>query len=166
MTARPPSKAGTRSQTKGRGKPLLASAPSERREERPLDSAQTKGGGYPKRIRLSSRKEITRVFEAGAYRRLGLLHAKYLPAAGPESRFMVSARRRVGSAPVRNRLKRLMREALRQNRLLLEQPYDICFFVRDAPEPLPTFNKVAVEISACFRYLNQKGRANRVGDPE
>ena len=79
----------------------------------------TKPLGFPKEIRLRVKREIESVFRKGRYEALGILHAKSLPTAREEARFLISVKKAVGSAPDRNRIKRLVREAIRLNQVLL-----------------------------------------------
>lgn len=53
-------------------------------------------------------------------------------ASGP--RLGITASRKVGSAVVRNRAKRLIREAFRTNKALFPADIDVVVIVRDAPE--------------------------------
>ncbi|MGB1832969.1 MAG: ribonuclease P protein component, partial [bacterium] len=71
---------------------------------------------YPKRVRLCGRSEVARIFQHGSYKGLGLISIKYLISSCSESRFLVTVSKRVGNAPLRNRLKRLLREAIRHHR--------------------------------------------------
>ena len=73
----------------------------------------SKGLGFPKSIRLRGKADIDTVFRQGQYHRMGWLQAKTRPNRDGDSRFLISVSRRVGSAPVRNRIRRVVREALR-----------------------------------------------------
>lgn len=93
---------------------------------------------FPKTQKLCSRDSITQVFSHGKTFMSYPLQFRYLPADTPETRIMVSApKKRFKRAVVRNRLKRLMREAYRLNRhnLCGEQPdaqtgiYIVCCYV-------------------------------------
>jgi ribonuclease P protein component len=94
------------------------------------------------------------VFRDGRYRRLGWLHAKVIPTGLPTARFLVSVKRKIGKAHLRNRLRRLVREAIRLNRAQLQGSYDVCFFWTSAPER-PSLATIEAEVRSLFRELSQ-----------
>ena len=108
---------------------------------------------YPKPVRLSARKDIDRVFRDGRYRRLGWLNVKVLPNGLHYSRFLVSVTRKLGKAHLRNRLRRLVREAVRLNRDRLQGGYDLCFYWIAAPAK-PGLAAVSAEVQKLFRELS------------
>ena len=114
--------------------------------------------GYAKARRLTRRSEIERVFRQGRYHKLGSVQAKSLPAAAPYSRFMVSVRKSVGPAPARNRIKRVLREAIRLNRDLLQTPHDVCFFVTRRPAHPVHLSNIEPDIRQLFARLS-RGKA-------
>ena len=117
--------------------------------------------GFPKRIRLCSRTEIQAVFQSGQYRRLGVLHVKYLPTARDEGRFLVSVKKKAGSAPGRNRIKRLVREAIRLNRDQLRSSYDVCLFLTRRPEVPCRLALFEEEILRLFGHLNRQAELRK-----
>ncbi len=81
--------------------------------------------GLPRAERLTRQKDIDEVYRQG--RRL---HAKFFrvhlrPNALPFSRFTVSVPRRVCTAVLRNRWKRLLRESFRRNKARIGPGLDI-----------------------------------------
>lgn len=108
---------------------------------------------YPKRIRLCGRKDVERVFQSGRYRRLGMLHAKVLPSVLPESRFLVSVKRKIGKAHERNRIRRLVKEAIRLTRIRLHGSFDICLFLTTAPTN-PSLAAFEMELGRLFEDLS------------
>ncbi len=121
----------------------------------------TKPLGFPKSSRLHNKSEVDRVFRQGCYHRLGVLQAKVLPADGSESRFMISVRKSVGIAPERNRIKRVVREAIRLNRAKLTVPHDVCLFLTNRPQGPIDFSTVDQEIRNLFNRISRIG----TGDP-
>ncbi len=112
--------------------------------------------GLPRGVRLRSKKDINQVFREGRYHALGVLHAKTLPGGQEETRFLISVRKAIGNAPRRNRIKRLVREAIRKHRHELGKPYDICFFLTSRPpSPLP-YSIIEAEIQKLIQRLSRK----------
>jgi ribonuclease P protein component len=118
---------------------------------------------YPRELRLRSRKDTDTVFRRGQYHRLGMLHAKTLRTDGEASRFLVSVKKKIGSAPERNRIRRLVREAVRLNRERLHTTHDICFFLTTRPTHPPRLESVTGEILKLFERLDRptQGRKAR-----
>ena len=85
--------------------------------------------------RVGGREAFAAVFEAKVRQSRGPLTAYALPTDRPSPRLGLSVPRRVGTAPRRNRIKRMLREAFRLMRHDLARSYDIVIVVRPH-EPL------------------------------
>ena len=114
-----------------------------------------KSHGLPKSSRIRSRVEIDTVFRKGRYHSLGILHAKVLPITGGKTRFLISVKKAIGSAPQRNRIKRLVREAMRLNLSELGTPHDICFFLTAKPIHPVAYSIIEEEILRLFGHLSK-----------
>jgi ribonuclease P protein component len=90
---------------------------------------------FPKTARVSGREEFAAVFDAKVRFSRGPLTAYALPTTRKTPRIGFSVSRRVGTAPRRNRIKRLLREAFRLMRHDFPRAYDIVIVVRPH-EPL------------------------------
>jgi len=75
------------------------------------------GQGLPARQRIRSRPEFERVYNDGARTHGRFMTVFVLPNGGPAPRFGVAATRKLGSAVVRNRAKRLARELFRRRKV-------------------------------------------------
>lgn len=113
--------------------------------------------GLPKGFRLRAKRDIAAVFRQGRYHALGVLHAKTIPTDRDETRFQVSIKKAFGNAPKRNRIKRLVREALRKHRRELGESHDICFFLTTRPKDPISLSSMEKEILTLIGRLARKG---------
>ncbi len=87
---------------------------------------------FPKEARLLSRREFRRVYDEGQ-RRSGRLGAVFFRPNGlPRTRLGITAPTRLGSAVLRNRIKRRLREVFRLNRGAIPAGWDIVWNPREA----------------------------------
>jgi ribonuclease P protein component len=98
----------------------LTEAPAER------DATQR----YRRRYRLRKRREYLALQSAGKRRRS--LHFTVITRAkeSPPSRLGITTSRKVGHAPARNRIRRLVREFFRKRRAAIAPPRDILVIAR------------------------------------
>ena len=71
-------------------------------------------------------------------------------------RFLVAVNKHVGHAPLRNRIKRLLREGLRHQRERLRDSHDICLFVTQTPKYPLQYNYVSRLITKLIVELNHQ----------
>jgi ribonuclease P protein component len=110
----------------------------------------------PREIRIRSRAEFDRVFQAGVRvsdARLTLLAA---PGPVPEARLGISVSRRYGNAVQRNRVKRLIREVFR--RLRHDLPPATDWVVLPKPGPGPTLEGIRESMKQLSSRLDDKVR--------
>ena len=111
---------------------------------------------FPKTLRLNKRRIIREVFENGVYKSLGVIRVKYKKTKIDSSRFSISVRKNVGNAPCRNHIKRLLREAIRQKRSMLNSSYDFCFFVTSPPKNPLDYRYILKNVILLFSSLNKE----------
>ncbi|MEA2707762.1 MAG: ribonuclease protein component [Phycisphaerales bacterium] len=90
---------------------------------------------FPKSKRVGGRVEFSAVFDAKVRRSRGPLTAYALPTTAKSARLGLSVSRRVGTAPRRNRIKRMLRESFRLMQHDFPRAYDLVIVVRPH-EPL------------------------------
>lgn len=91
-----------------------------------------------------------------------LLHARApLPGDFGETRLGITASRRVGNAVVRNRCKRLIREAFRATRDLWAEDLDLVIIVRQRLEGMKTGDVVAEWRSAADSIARRSDQARK-----
>jgi ribonuclease P protein component len=91
---------------------------------------------FTKQNRVRSRADFSAVFERGIKHARGPLVAFAIPSEHAKPRLGLSVPKRVGTAPRRNRIKRLLRESFRLMQHDFPRPYDLVIVVRPH-EPLP-----------------------------
>ncbi len=103
---------------------------------------QGKRFGFSEKHRLKSKKAIDELFQTGQYRSYGFLRFRYIPQDQGYLKVVISISKRVGNSPARNRLKRLIREALRLSSCLDQKPYNCGIYVTSPPYQTPTLAEV------------------------
>ncbi len=91
--------------------------------------------GFPKRCRLCKSNEFQRVYRDGVHAADHMLVVQGCRNGSTESRLGLAVSRRVGNAVVRNRWKRLIREAFRLQRSRLPRGLDLVVRPRRGAEP-------------------------------
>jgi ribonuclease P protein component len=94
------------------------------------------GLSFPARLKLKTTPEFQAVYTAKCSTADGRLIVYALPNGMPESRVGLSVSKKVGNAVVRNRVKRMLREAFRLARSSLPMGFDFVLIPRnDALKP-------------------------------
>jgi len=106
-----------------------------------------------RRYRLRENEEFQKVRREGLSWTQPLMVLCVLPNGLPHSRFGFSVSRRVGKANVRNRAKRVMREAVRRKMLEIPPGHDLVFIAR-APIARAPFLEVEAAVEG---LLSQAG---------
>lgn len=113
--------------------------------------------GFPKLLRLTRRDEFDAAFAAAHKARDAVLQLHARPNGLGVPRLGIVVGRHVKSKPVRNRLKRLLRESFRLNREQLAPGWDYLFL------PRKTTGLTLAEVTASL--LRLAGKAVPPGDP-
>ncbi|MEZ4463461.1 MAG: ribonuclease P protein component [bacterium] len=120
---------------------------------------------FPKRLRLRLRREFIAVQRGG--RRLGAafftLHARR--NGNRPSRIGITVSRKVGKAVVRNRFKRLVREAWRHNRQAVPPGFDLVVVARPGTMPAGLQDMTRALLDAFARLQASRDEPRRDGRP-
>lgn len=103
-----------------------------------------------RRYRLRHSADITLVYRSGRRCKHPLAILVFRPNALPSLRFAFVAGKRVGNAVLRNRAKRLLREAARLHLDQLDGGWD-CVFVARQATPTATFDDVNAAVAQLLR---------------
>ncbi|MEO0966671.1 MAG: ribonuclease P protein component [Planctomycetota bacterium] len=114
---------------------------------------------YPRRFRLTGRRQFSAVFSHRVRRSAGPLTIAARPNGLGHNRVGLSVPRRVGNAVARNRVKRLIREAIRLNQHDLPAGYDLVISVRPH-EPAHTLDGCAKLLATALGRIDRKENAD------
>jgi ribonuclease P protein component len=109
---------------------------------------------FPKRSRLLTQEEFDRVFRGKAYAADEVLVMNGCRNGLDRARLGLAVSRKVGGAVVRNRWKRLIREAFRTRRTELPRGFD--FVVRPRKGAAPEFASVAASLPNLARRIARR----------
>ena len=117
---------------------------------------------FSKPQRVRSRREFSAVFDAKVRQSRGPLVAYAIPTDRKTPRLGLSVPKHVGTAPRRNRIKRLLRESFRLMQHDFPRPYDLIIVVRPhEPMILAEYQRL---MSGLMMKLHQAWQ-NRSGVP-
>jgi ribonuclease P protein component len=117
---------------------------------------------FPAEMRLKRPADFDRVYAARVYAADGVLVVNGDGNDLPYPRLGLSVSRKVGGAVVRNRWKRLIREAFRLSRG--ELPPGIDLVVRPQREAVPELDAVRQSLVRLARRIEQRMRKKRQGE--
>ena len=109
---------------------------------------------YPKAARVRRRREFLRLQRVGRRHHTAHLVVIKWPASGPVSRLGVTASKRIGNAVVRNRIKRMVREAFRLCRGDIQPPVDIVVIAKADADKL-SYAQAATELRASLQLTGR-----------
>jgi ribonuclease P protein component len=115
---------------------------------------------FPRESRLRRQADFDRVYEGKAYAADDVLVVNGVPNGRDDSRLGLSVSRKVGNAVVRNRWKRLIREAFRAQRDKIPAGFD--FVVRPRKGAVAGFDSVRASlVELTQRIARRAARAGR-----
>jgi len=108
---------------------------------------------FSKKHRLYKKKAIDLLFRKGRYHSCGFLKFRYLPSENGYTKVVISISKKVGNAPKRNRMKRLIREALRLSGFLQSTSIHCAIYVTKPLQKRPDLTKTQELIGQFFSKL-------------
>lgn len=103
-----------------------------------LSSAEIIVGTFSQREHIKKKNEISDLLQSGKKAHFKSVRIYWKPAYYEYARLVVSVGKKVGHAPIRNRIKRMVREAFRYERTYFSEPVDMLVRVYDKEAILKT----------------------------
>src|SRR4029077_4254774 len=119
---------------------------------RPFKTSAGEPQGFSRAARLVRRGEFEAVYRGGGRKSSAQFVVFYRANGGPQSRFGISVKKALGSAVVRNRIRRRIREIFRRNRAELSRGWDIVIHPR-TPMTRAAFAAIERELLGLLRGL-------------
>jgi ribonuclease P protein component len=110
---------------------------------------------FPKKIRLVERRDFQRVYRNGRRERAAHFTVFFDCNQLSFSRFGITVSKKLGSAVIRNRLRRIFREAIRKNRGLAIPGFDFVFNPHTAATTIKT-PALSQELVAVFSQVKKR----------
>lgn len=125
---------------------------------------------FAKSKRVRNRREFSAVFEAKVRQARGPLVGYAIPTALKTPRLGLSVPKHVGTAPRRNRIKRMLRESFRLMQHDFPRPYDLIIVVRPHPpmilaEYQKLMTALMVKLHQAWKNKDEAGRMKDDGKP-
>ncbi len=124
-----------------------------------MDQDQDQDQRAGRACRIRAQVDFDRVFQAGVVAVDHVLVVHGVPNRRDQTRLGLSVSRKVGSAPRRNRWKRLIREAFRQSRPALPAGYDLV--VRPRRGARPDYHAIARSLPRLANRIMQRWERSR-----
>ncbi len=115
---------------------------------------------FSRKHRLSSKRRIDELFQKGEFRTRGYLKFRFLPNDKGCMRIVLTVSKRVGNSPQRNRLKRLVREALRLSGELQKRSLDCGIFITKTPGNPPVLEEIKEYLDWFLSHLPDENPKN------
>jgi ribonuclease P protein component len=136
---------------------LHAAAPRDVTPSPASDAARPAVAEWPRDFRLLHRPQFDAVYREGQRRACPLFVIFYRPNGLDRNRFGMSVRKALGGAVVRNRVRRRIREILRQHRQEIAPGWDIVMQPR-TPAVKASFPHLTAEVLRLLRSATSLGR--------
>lgn len=119
------------------------------------ESVAPLGESFPESLRIKSSKDFQAIFKTRCRVFNEWVTVCCWPNGRPESRLGLSVSRKVGNSPIRNRWKRLIREAFRRHQQIIPTGYDFIVIPQKKTAP-PEFSIICETVGDLFPWAARK----------